>query len=229
MNEETAPRGRFITLEGPEGSGKTTAARHLASWLESRGVEAVLSREPGGTPVGDEIRHVLLHFQGVADDLDPRTDALLFAAQRAQHVARLIRPALERGSWVVSARYADSSLAYQGAGYGIDPDEMRWLQRFATDGLVPDLTILLDVPVEVGLNRKRHGEWNRFEDTEAVTFFDTVRSAYLQLAAEEPGRFTVIDGSGSVQDVDVAIQAVVEERFLAGRDGILAPPAERLS
>lgn len=213
--EAATASGRFITLEGPEGSGKTTAARHLVSWLEGRDIEAVLSREPGGTPVGDEIRHVLLHFQGVADDLDPRTDALLFAAQRAQHVARLIRPALERGAWVVSARYADSSLAYQGAGYGIDPDEMRRLQHFATYGLVPDLTLLLDVPVEVGLHRKRHGEWNRFEDTEAVTFFDTVRAAYLELARREPDRFVVIDGSGSVQDVDVAIRGVVEERFLA--------------
>lgn len=214
MEGAAESRGRFITLEGPEGSGKTTAARHLVSWLESRGIEAILSREPGGTPVGDEIRHVLLHFQGVADDLDPRTDALLFAAQRAQHVARLIKPALARGAWVVSARYADSSVAYQGAGYGIDADEMRRLQRFATYALVPDLTILLDVPVEVGLQRKRHGEWNRFEDTEAVTFFDTVRSAYLQLASEEPERFTVVDGSGSVHEVDVAIRSLVEERFL---------------
>ncbi len=205
----TGGRGRFITLEGPEGSGKTTAARHLVAWLDTRGVAAVLTREPGGTPVGDEIRNLVLHHRGVADDLDPRTDALLFAAQRAQHVARLIRPALERGAWVVCARYADSSLAYQGAAYGNSAEEMRRLQRFATSGLVPDLTILIDVPVEVGLARKRHGEWNRFEDTQGVAFFEKVRAAYLALAAEEPDRFRVVDGSGSVAEMDAAVRAAV--------------------
>ena len=203
-------RGRFITLEGPDGSGKTTAARHLAEWLRSRGRDALLTGEPGGTPLGDEIRRIVLHHRGVADDLDPRADALLFAAQRAQHVSRLIRPALERGEWVVCARFLDSSLAYQGAGYGIDEDAMRQLQAFATDGLLPDLTILIDVPVEVGLGRKRRGQWNRFEDTEGAAFFEAVRRAYLRLAAGEPGRFRVIDGSGTVPEVDEAVQDLVE-------------------
>jgi len=207
-------RGRFITLEGPDGSGKTTAARHLVEWLRSRGKDALLTGEPGGTPLGDEIRRIVLHHRGVADDLDPRADALLFAAQRAQHVSRLIRPALERGEWVVCARFLDSSLAYQGAGYGIDEDAVRQLQAFATDGLVPDLTILIDVPVEVGLGRKRRGQWNRFEDTEGAAFFEAVRSAYLRLAAGEPERFRVIDGSGTVPEVDDAVQALVEP-FLA--------------
>ena len=206
----TGQRGRFITLEGPDGSGKTTAARHLAEWLRSRGVDALLTGEPGGTPLGDEIRRIVLHHRGVADDLDPRADALLFAAQRAQHVARTINPALERGEWVVCARYADSSLAYQGAGYGIGEDAMRQLQAFATDGLAPDLTILIDVPVEVGLGRKRRGQWNRFEDTEGAAFFEAVRAAYLRLAAAESGRFRVIDGSGTVPEVDEAIQALIE-------------------
>jgi dTMP kinase len=207
-------RGRFITLEGPDGSGKTTAARHLVEWLRSRGRDALLTGEPGGTPLGDEIRRIVLHHRGVADDLDPRADALLFAAQRAQHVSRLIRPALERGEWVVCARFLDSSLAYQGAGYGIDEDAMRQLQAFATDRLVPDLTILIDVPVEVGLGRKRRGQWNRFEDTEGAAFFEAVRSAYLRLAAGEPERFRVIDGSGTVPEVDEAVQGLVEP-FLA--------------
>ena len=203
-------RGRFITLEGPEGSGKTTAARHLAEWLRGRGMPTVLTHEPGGTPLGEEVRRIVLHMRGMSDDLDPRADALLYAAARAQHVARVIRPALERGEWVVCARFIDSSLAYQGHAYGNDVDDMRRLQAFATGGLRPDLTILIDVPVEIGLARKRKGEWNRFEDNEGAEFFDRVRSAYLRMAAEEPDRFRVVDGSGSVVDADAKIRAIVE-------------------
>jgi dTMP kinase len=204
-------RGRFITLEGPEGSGKTTAARHLAVWLRDRGVTTVLTHEPGGTPLGDEIRRIVLHARDMSDDLDPRADALLFAAGRAQHVARVIVPALERGDWVVCARYIDSSLAYQGAGYGNDMAELRALQDFATGGLRPDLTLLLDVPVEVGLERtRRRAEWNRFEDTEEITFFHAVREAYLRFADEEPDRFRIVDGSASVDDADAAIRDIVE-------------------
>ncbi|MGZ8476203.1 MAG: dTMP kinase [Candidatus Limnocylindria bacterium] len=203
-------RGRFITLEGPEGSGKTTAARHLAAWLRECGRAVVLTQEPGGTPLGDEIRRIVLHMRGMSDDLDPRADALLYAAGRAQHVERVIRPALERGDWVVCARYLDSSLAYQGVGYGNDMADLRRLQDFATGGLLPDLTLLLDVPVEVGLERtRRRGEWNRFEDTEELAFFERVRAAYLRLAAEEPDRFRLIDGSGAVDDADAAIRDVV--------------------
>ncbi|HEX6130058.1 MAG TPA: dTMP kinase [Candidatus Limnocylindria bacterium] len=205
-----ARRGRFITLEGSEGSGKTTAARHLADWLRGRGNEVVLTAEPGGTRLGEEVRRIVLHMRDVSDDLDVRADALLYAAARAQHTARLILPALERGQHVVCARYLDSSLAYQGAGYGNDPEQMRWLQRFATYDTLPDLTILIDVPVEVGLGRKRRGEWNRFEDTQSVEFFETVRAAYLELAAAEPQRFRVVDGSGSVEETDQRVRDVVE-------------------
>jgi dTMP kinase len=207
--ERATARGRFITLEGPEGSGKTTAARHLAEWLRGCGIEAVLTHEPGGTPLGEEIRRIVLHMRGVSDDLDPRADALLYAASRAQHVARVIRPALERGAWVVCARFADSSLAYQGHAYGNDLDELRRLQRFATFGVTPDLTLLLDVPVEVGLARKRAGEWNRFEDTQDVAFFEQVRAGYLALASAEPDRFRVVDGSGSVAQSDTFIRDLV--------------------
>ena len=202
---------RFITLEGPEGSGKTTAARHLATWLRSRGVPTVLTQEPGGKPLGEEIRRIVLHMRGMSDDLDPRADALLYAAGRAQHVARVIRPAFERGEWVVCARFLDSSLAYQGAGYGNDMTALRRLQDFATFGLRPDLTLLLDVPVEIGLERtRRRGEWNRFEDTEQTAFFEAVRAAYLGFAADEPDRFRIVDGSGSVEDADTAIRRFVE-------------------
>ena len=210
MTDEAPPRGRFLTLEGPEGSGKTTAARHLAEWLRPRTPEVVLTHEPGGTALGEEIRRIVLHARGVSEDLDPRADALLFAAGRAQHVARVIRPALLRGAWVVCARYVDSSLAYQGAGYGNDMAEMRRLQAFATGGLLPDLTILLDVPVEVGLARtRRRAEWNRFEDTEGAAFFEQVRAAYLRLAEAEPERFRIVDGSGSVEEADAAIRDIV--------------------
>jgi dTMP kinase len=208
-----SPRGRFITLEGSEGSGKTTAARHLGKWLQSRGERVLVTREPGGTPLGDEVRRLVLHLRDVSDDLDPRADALLYAAARAQHTARLIQPALERGEHVICARYLDSSLAYQGVGYGNDPDEMRRLQQFATYGLLPDLTVLIDVPVEVGLGRKRAGEWNRFEDTQGVAFFERVRAAYLELAAAEPDRFRVIDGGGTVQQTDTLIREAVEPLF----------------
>jgi dTMP kinase len=203
-------RGRFITFEGSEGSGKTTAARHVGEWLRARGERVLVTREPGGTPLGDEVRRLVLHLRDVSDDLDPRADALLYAAARAQHTARVIQPALERGEHVVCARYLDSSLAYQGVGYGNDPAEMRRLQTFATYGLLPDLTIVIDVPVEVGLGRKRAGEWNRFEDTQGVAFFERVRAAYLQLAADEPERFRVVDGSGSVQETDALIREAVE-------------------
>ena len=212
-----ARRGRFITLEGPDGSGKTTAARHLAEWLRSRAEPTVLTGEPGGTPLGEEVRRLVLHERDVSDDLDPRADALLFAAARAQHTARVIEPALKRGDNVVCARYLDSSLAYQGAAYGINSHAIRQLQRFATYDTVPDMTILVDVPVEVGLARKRRGPWNRFEDTEGERFFETVRAAYLALAAEEPERYRVVDGAGSVDATDAAIRAAVEPLIFGAR------------
>ncbi len=204
-----AARGRFLSLEGPDGSGKTTAARHLAEWLRGLGAATVLTSEPGGTPLGDEIRRLVLHLRDVSDSLAPRADALLFAAGRAQHVEQVIRPALASGQHVVCARYLDSSLAYQGYGYGLDLEELSVLQAFATGGLLPDVTILIDVPPEIGLRRKRPGAWNRFEDSEDLAFFERVRDGYLRLAAADPARIHVVDGSVAVRDVDAAIRDLV--------------------
>ena len=158
------------------------------------------------------MRRLVLHLRDVSDDLDPRADALLFAAARAQHTARLILPALARGDNVVCARYRDSSLAYQGAAYGIDMAELHRLQSSPTYGTRPDLaSVLLDVPVEVGLGRKRRGEWNRFEDTEGAAFFELVRAGYLRLAAEgATGPHQGRRRAGSVGDADDAIRRIVE-------------------
>ena len=202
-------RGRFITLEGPEGSGKTTAARHVGAWLGEHGLGVIVTAEPGGTPLGRELRQLLLHRPELSADLDSRADALLFAAGRAQHSSRVIAPALDRGDWVVSDRYLDSSVAYQGYGYGLELDELRRLQAFATLGLRPDLTLLLDVPVDLGLTRNRGRRWNRFEDEAGTAFHERVRRGYLELARQDPERFRVVDASRSVQEVDEEIRAAV--------------------
>jgi dTMP kinase len=189
-------RGTFITFEGPEGGGKTVLARKLAEELQRRGHVVRNVREPGGTPVGERLRAILLEKAGPnALMIDRRADALMFSAGRAQLVAEVIRPAIERGEVVIDARHADSTLAYQGYGMGLPIDELRSIQRFATGGLVPDLTILLDVPVHVGLGRKSGEGVNRFESTFDIAFHERVRAGYLEMAEDEPGRYRVIDSS----------------------------------
>jgi len=188
--------GRFITFEGPEGGGKTVLARRLADELRRRGRVVQVLREPGGTRVGERLRAILLEKAGPdALVIDPRADALMFSAGRAQLVAEIVRPALERGEIVIDARHADSTLAYQGFGAGLPLDQLRAIQAFATGGLVPDLTILLDVSPEQGIGRKNDDGRNRFESTFDLAFHQRVRAGYLAMAAAEPDRYRVIDSS----------------------------------
>lgn len=204
----------FITFEGPDGSGKTSQAARLAAALEGEGLEVVLVREPGGTELGEGLREILLH----RDDLriDPLVDALLFNAARAQLVAEVIRPALEAGRTVICARFADSTLAYQGYGAGLDLDLLSRLGAIATGGLRPDLTILLDLPAEAGLARKRRGRGalTRFESRADVAFHRRVRDGFLGLARGEPARWRVIDSnrprSAVAREVTAAVRALLQ-------------------
>ena len=184
--------GLFITFEGGDGSGKTTQINLLATWLESQGKTVVLTREPGGTDLGIELRNIVLHRKGF---IAPRAEALLYAADRSHHIHSLVRPALERGDVVVQDRYLDSSVAYQGAGRVLDPEEVRELSLWATERLMPDLTGLLDVPASVAKARQAQTEreYDRLE-AEAEDFHTRVRESYLSLAAEEPERFLVVNG-----------------------------------
>src|SRR3954447_7184995 len=205
----------FITLEGPEGAGKTTQAAALADHLAAAGVDIHLTREPGGTWLGERVREVLLARTGTAPPTDPLADALLFSAARRQLVTEVIRPTLDAGRSVLCARYADSTLAYQGYGAGIPLDTLRTLEAAATDGLRPDLTILLDLPVEVGLARKAPGEQTRFEAEFDLAFHQRVRDGFLALAAAEPGRFAVVDATLTPDAVAIAVAAAVDR--LTGR------------
>ena len=192
--------GCFIAFEGGEGAGKSTQEALLAQALTQRGHTVVRTREPGGTPAGEAIRHVLLspEFEG----LDPRAEALLFAAARGEHVARVIRPALERGDVVICDRYIDSSVAYQGFGRELGPKRVRDLSLWATHELLPDLTVVLDVDPEVGL--ARFAERDRLE-AEPLDYHRTVRAAFLTLAEAEPDRYLVLDARADVDEIAAAI------------------------
>lgn len=203
--------GLFITLEGGDGAGKTTQAELLSAWFEARGRETVRTREPGGTPLGVAVRGILLHGGDELGAVDPRAEALLYAADRAQHIAQLVRPALDRGAVVVQDRYIDSSLAYQGAGRVLATDDVRRISEWASGGLWPQLTILLDASPELAAQRRtaRGGSADRLE-AEAEAFHAAVRAGFLELAAAEPQRFLVLDAARPVDELHAEIIRRVE-------------------
>ncbi len=202
----------LITFEGPEGSGKTTQIKALAEHLCAQGRDVLTTREPGGTPIGDQVRAVLLtNLENT--DMHPRTEILLFLAARAQLVEQVIRPAAQAGKVVICDRYADSTLAYQGYGHGADRDLLRRLLDFATGGLWPDLTLLLDLDPEEGLKRKKlGGEWNRL-DAYTLAFHQRVRAGYLELAARDPARWVVVDAARPAEQVQAEIRRAVDARL----------------
>jgi dTMP kinase len=215
----------FITLEGPDGSGKSSLLRRLSAHLAAAGCDVVATREPGSTPLGEQVRRLVLDTEPKIDRTG-LADALLFAASRAQHVAEVIRPALARGAVVVCDRYLDSSMAYQGAGSGLPMDELGAVQRFATGGLVPDLTILLDLPVEVGLSRKS-AEVTRFEAFQDRAYHERVRAAFLGFAAAEPGRYATVDATqdeAAVLADAVATLGRIADRAPCLRAAVVARP-----
>jgi dTMP kinase len=202
----------FITFEGPEGSGKTTQVKRLAQRLTGRGCRVLALREPGGTSIGEQVRTVLHSLDN--REMQPRTEILLYCAARAQLVGQVIRPHLEAGGVVLCDRYADSTLAYQGHGRGLDLAALRLILDFATGGLKPDLTLYLDLDVEAGLARKQAGgqEWNRMDDL-AVDFHRRVRAGYLEMLAQEPARWARIDAGQDVEAIADEVWKIVERKI----------------
>lgn len=202
----------FITLEGPDGSGKSMQVPALAEFIQQLGYEVLTTREPGGTFIGDQIREVIMRMENKS--MNPRTEILLFCAARAQIVAEVIRPQLEKGIVVISDRYADSTLAYQGYGHGLDLGVLRNILSFATDGLTPDLTLLLDLDVETGLARRQSGggEWNRLDDY-ALAFHQRVRHGYHELVMADPQRWIRIDAGQPPPKVQQHMQEAVLQRL----------------
>jgi dTMP kinase len=210
----TTKRGLFITFEGPEGSGKSTQLRRLAARLRAEGRTVLETAEPGGTAIGMQIRRVLLDAKN--HELRPTTELLLMFAARAQNVDELILPALSRGEIVLCDRFTDSSLVYQGAARGLGAEVVYEVDRIACRGLVPDLTIVVDVATEIGLERARARNRNTQDvetrlDEQAIEFHRKVRDAYLQLAVDEPGRVKLVDGAGSEEKVEIDVWDVVTE------------------
>lgn len=203
----------FITIEGPDGSGKSMQIPPLAEYLRKQGYEVLTTREPGGTSIGDQIRQVIMKLGNTS--MDPRTEILLFCAARAQIVSEVLLPNLERGVIVISDRYADSTLAYQGYGHGLELDVLRQILKFATRDLRPDLTLLLDIDAEEGLRRRQNsgGEWNRL-DAYNLAFHQRVHAGYHELVRQEPERWVVVDGKQPPEEVQVELQKIVLQRII---------------
>ena len=211
----TSNLGKFITLEGIEGAGKGSSLEHICRIIESSGKKLLCTREPGGTPLGESIRELLLSHRhsGMAEE----TELLMMFAARAEHLARRIRPALEDGAWVICDRFTDASYAYQGGGRRIDARRIQVLENWVQGPLRPDLTLLLDLPVELGLERAgKRSRPDRFE-SEDVRFFQAVRETYLAIAAAEPERMRIIDAAPPLADVQAQIEAVLTEFLNHGR------------
>jgi dTMP kinase len=200
---------RFITLEGIEGAGKSTVARFIQQWLRARNLPAILTREPGGTPLAERVRGLVLDPDGEA--LPPAAELLLMFAARSIHLANLIRPALARGEWVICDRFTDATRAYQGAGRGLDPASIESLATLVHADLMPDLTLLLDLPVSTGLARARArpGPIDRFEQ-ERGPFFERVRAAYLNIARADSQRFCIVDAGRELPVVEAAVARALE-------------------
>jgi len=214
MTTQARARGRFITLEGGEGAGKSVQARRLEDRLAALGLAVIRTREPGGSPGAEALREAIL--TGFASDFSPAGQALLFAAARVDHLDKTILPALERGAWVVCDRFADSTRAYQGAAGNLPPEFIADLERLTVGANRPDLTLILDLPAELGLKRaaerRRTGPADRFE-RQGLPFHETLRRAFLDIALAEPGRCVVIDAAGSEEAVAAAVWAAVEARL----------------
>ena len=203
-------RGTFITIEGSEGAGKTTMRDRMTEWLTARGRTVVQTREPGGTELAEKLRDILLDRNTA--DLSGQAELLLMFAARAQHLAEVIRPALERGDTVLCDRFTDATWAYQGGGRGLPLEDIATLERLVHADLEPDLTVLFDLPVQQGLQRaSQRGESDRFEAEDRI-FFERVREAYLQRAAAAPGRIAVVDASGSIEQVWTLVEKILRER-----------------
>ena len=202
----------FITLEGPEGSGKTSHIPLLVEFLRGEGYAVFSTREPGGTSISEQIRDILHDLKNT--EMHPRTETLLYQAARAQIVEQVIQPRLAAGEIVISDRYYDSTIAYQGYGHQQDLEQVRGLVRYATGGLTPDLTILLDLDVEVGLRRKKQNqsEWNRMDDHE-VKFYERVRAGYLEMVKAEPRRWVVVNSEQKWDDVQAELKKVILEKL----------------